>query len=90
MTRSTATVGDLLEAWFDHAREDLSPKTVRETRGYLDRRNLIPGLGVSASTGSGSMTSTATTGGCVPTVVVPVARWPQRRFVGSTGSCAEP
>jgi integrase len=44
VTRSRATVGDLLEAWFDHARDDLSPKTVRETRGYLDR-NLIPGLG---------------------------------------------
>jgi hypothetical protein len=24
-TRARATVGDLLEAWFDHARDDLSP-----------------------------------------------------------------
>ena len=44
LSRSRATVGDLLEAWFDHANADLSPKTVRETRGYLDR-NLIPALG---------------------------------------------
>jgi len=29
---------------FEHAQPDLSPKTVRETRGYLDR-NLIPSLG---------------------------------------------
>ena len=43
LSRSRATVGDLLEAWFDHANADLSPKTVRETRGYLDR-NLIPAL----------------------------------------------
>ena len=44
VSRSRATVGDLLEAWFEHASADLSPKTVRETRGYLDR-NLIPALG---------------------------------------------
>jgi integrase len=43
-SRSTATVADLLNAWFEHARPDLSPKTVRETRGYIDR-NLIPALG---------------------------------------------
>jgi len=39
-----ATVGELLEQWFAHARADFSPKTVRETRGFLDR-NLIPALG---------------------------------------------
>ena len=44
VSRSRATAGDLLEEWFDHASVDLSPKTVRETRGYLDR-NLIPALG---------------------------------------------
>jgi integrase len=44
LSRSTATVADLLNAWFEHARPDLSPKTVRETRGYIDR-NLIPALG---------------------------------------------
>jgi len=44
VSRSRSTVADLLEAWFDHARSDLSPKMVRETRGYLDR-NLIPHLG---------------------------------------------
>ena len=44
VSRSRSTVADLLAAWFDHACSDLSPKTVRETRGYLDR-NLIPHLG---------------------------------------------
>ena len=39
-----ATVGELLEQWFAHARADFSPKTVRETRGFLDR-NLLPTLG---------------------------------------------
>src|SRR5262249_8327833 len=44
LAKTQATVGELLEAWFDHARPDLSPKTVRETRGYLDR-SLVPQLG---------------------------------------------
>ncbi len=42
--RRSATVGDLLEAWFDLARHDFSPKTVKETRGIIDR-NLLPTLG---------------------------------------------
>jgi integrase len=42
--RTAATVGELLEAWFDLARYDFSPKTVRETRGVLDHY-LLPGLG---------------------------------------------
>lgn len=40
---TTATVGELLEAWFEFAAPDFSPKTVRETRGYIDRSSL-PGL----------------------------------------------
>jgi hypothetical protein len=35
--RTTATVGELLEAWFEFASPDFSPKTVKETRGYIDR-----------------------------------------------------
>lgn len=42
--RSSATVGDLLEAWFEQASQDFSPTTEKETRGYLDR-SLLPGLG---------------------------------------------
>ena len=42
--RTTATVGELLEAWFELAAPDFSPKTAKETRGYLDR-SLIPALG---------------------------------------------
>jgi integrase len=42
--RSKLTVGELLEDWFEHARRDFSPKTVREVRGFLDR-NLVPSLG---------------------------------------------
>ena len=42
--RTSATVGDLLERWFAQAREDYSPKTVLETRSYLDR-DLLPVLG---------------------------------------------
>lgn len=41
---TTATVGELLAAWFEFATPDFSPKTVRETRGYIDR-SLLPGLG---------------------------------------------
>jgi integrase len=44
VARSSSTVADLLEAWFQHAQPDLSPKTARETRGYIDR-NLSPSLG---------------------------------------------
>ena len=42
--RTNATVGDLLEAWFESAATDFSPKTVTETRGFIDR-NLLPTLG---------------------------------------------
>lgn len=41
---TNATVAELLEAWFEQAQRDFSPKTVRETRGFIDR-NLLPGLG---------------------------------------------
>ena len=42
--RTSATVGDLLERWFDFAARDFSPKTVKGTRGFIDR-NLLPALG---------------------------------------------
>ncbi|MGB9345543.1 MAG: hypothetical protein WCA90_05900 [Ilumatobacteraceae bacterium] len=42
--RTTATVGELLEAWFEFASPDFSPKTIKETRGYIDR-SLMPALG---------------------------------------------
>jgi integrase len=38
-----ATVAELLERWFEHARADFSPKTVLETRGMIDRY-LLPAL----------------------------------------------
>ncbi len=44
LARTDTTVGELLERWFDQAKEDFSPKTVVETRGFLDR-NLLPALG---------------------------------------------
>jgi integrase len=43
-TRTTATVGELLDRWLELAREDFSPKTTRETAGYIER-NLRPELG---------------------------------------------
>ena len=43
LARTSATVGDLLETWFEFAAPEFSPKTVRETRGYMDR-NLLPHL----------------------------------------------
>jgi integrase len=43
-TRTPATVGELIEAWFEFATPDFSPKTVKETRGYIDR-SLMPTLG---------------------------------------------
>ena len=42
--RTNATTGELIEAWFDHAAGDFSPKTVKETRGFIDR-NLLPAIG---------------------------------------------
>ena len=41
--RSSATVGELLEAWFEMAKGDFSSSTVKETRGFIDR-NLLPRL----------------------------------------------
>ncbi len=42
--RTTATVGELLQAWFELAQHDFSPKTVKETQGMIDRY-LLPALG---------------------------------------------
>jgi len=42
--RTNATAGELIEAWFEHASGDFSPKTVKETRGFIDR-NLLPAIG---------------------------------------------
>jgi len=42
--RTTATVGELIERWFEFAAQDFSPSTVKETRGFIDR-NLLPTLG---------------------------------------------
>ena len=42
--RTGATVGELLERWLAQSASDYSPKTVRETRSYLDR-DLLPALG---------------------------------------------
>ncbi|WP_162942049.1 tyrosine-type recombinase/integrase [Desertimonas flava] len=44
VVRTNSTVGELLEAWFDQAVRDFSPKTVKETRGFIDR-NLLPEIG---------------------------------------------
>ena len=44
LVTTSATVGDLLERWFEHAAADFSPKTVLETRGFIDR-NLLPAFG---------------------------------------------
>ena len=41
---TNATVGELLEAWFELAAQSFSPKTAMETRGLLDRA-LLPSLG---------------------------------------------
>ena len=41
---TNATVGELLESWFELAAPDFSPKTAMETRGLLDRA-LLPALG---------------------------------------------
>lgn len=41
---TTATVGELLSAWIEFAAPDFSPKTVKETQGYIDR-SLMPALG---------------------------------------------
>jgi integrase len=42
--RTNATAGELIEGWFEQAAGDFSPKTVKETRGFIDR-NLLPAIG---------------------------------------------
>ncbi len=42
--RTSATTGELIEAWFEHAASGFSPKTVKETRGFIDR-TLLPAVG---------------------------------------------
>ncbi len=42
--RTSATVGELLSAWIEFAAPDFSPKTVKETKGYIDR-SLMPAMG---------------------------------------------
>ena len=44
MARTTATLGQLLDEWLDQAQRDFSPKTVRETRGFIER-TIKPELG---------------------------------------------
>ena len=44
LVRTSATVGELLEAWFEQASRDFAPTTIVETRGFIDR-NLVPALG---------------------------------------------
>ncbi|MCA1846048.1 MAG: hypothetical protein LC792_23220 [Actinobacteria bacterium] len=41
---SKASVAELVERWFEHARNDFSPSTERETRAILDR-SILPTLG---------------------------------------------
>jgi hypothetical protein len=42
--RSSATVGELVEARFEMVKVDFSPSTVKEIRGFIDR-NLLPQMG---------------------------------------------
>ena len=42
--RTSATVAELVERWFEFATSEFSPKTVKETRGMLDRY-VTPALG---------------------------------------------
>ena len=44
LVRTNATAGELIEAWLEQATRDFSPKTVKETRGFIDR-NLLPTIG---------------------------------------------
>lgn len=47
LARTSTTIAELLDQWFDQATQDFSPKTVVETRGFIDR-NLKPALGTVA------------------------------------------
>lgn len=44
LTRTSATVSELLEEWYAHAAPGFSPKGAHQTRGILDR-NLLPFVG---------------------------------------------
>ena len=85
-TRTTATVGELLDRWLELAREDFSPKTTRETAGYIER-NLRPALGdVRLSKLTTRRRSTGTTAHCSSTAAATGDRWHRARSGVSTGS----
>jgi integrase len=44
IARTSATLGQLLDEWLEQAERDFSPKTVRETRGFIER-TIRPELG---------------------------------------------
>jgi hypothetical protein len=44
VARTTTTVGELLDAWIEQASRDFSPKTVLESRGFIER-SIKPALG---------------------------------------------
>lgn len=44
VARTTTTVGELLDAWLEQAARDFSPKTVLESRGFIER-TIKPALG---------------------------------------------
>jgi hypothetical protein len=89
LARTDATVGQLLERRFEQAKEDFSPKTVLETRGFLDR-NLLPGLGHVPLAKLKPDALDRYYRRCVPETGTVEDPWPRPPSGASTASCAGP
>ena len=85
--RTNATAGELIEAWFEQATRDFSPKTVKETRGFIDR-NLMPAIrAVPQSRLKASDVDRLGRRLQKPLELPMVAGWHRPRCAGSTESC---
>jgi hypothetical protein len=77
-------VGELLDAWYEFAAPDFSPKTC----GYIDR-SLMPALGTRAVQAEGQPISTRSTVRYSRRMVPAAGRWRRERSDESTASCGE-
>ncbi|MGE4164120.1 MAG: hypothetical protein AB7G23_20545, partial [Vicinamibacterales bacterium] len=82
--RTVATVGDLLDAWFEFAERDLSPKAAMETRRVIDGR-LRPALGTVPLAKLARRTSTGST-----VTYCGRERWAAGRHAGPRYGAASP
>ena len=77
LARTDATVGELLERWFEQAKDDFSSKTVLETRGLHRPQPAARPRPVAAWEAQAPTPPTATTGRCGRETGTAGGRWPR-------------